>query len=52
VVRCRKIDEHIYHVALHFDLIDSETQDKIMACCFELQRRYLRLRVQVQNTVA
>ena len=52
VVRCQKIDEYIYHVALHFDLIDSETQDKIMACCFELQRRCLRLRVQVQNTVA
>lgn len=51
VVRCQKINDHTYHVALHFDLIDSETQDKIMACCFELQRRYLRLRVQVQNTV-
>ncbi|MBM9537392.1 PilZ domain-containing protein [Desulfobulbus alkaliphilus] len=49
VVRCRKINDQMYHVALHFDLIDSESQDKIMACCFELQRRYLRLRVRVQN---
>jgi len=52
VVRCVKIEDNIYHVALHFDLIDSESQDKIMACCFELQRRYLRLRVQVRNKVA
>lgn len=49
VVRCRKIEETLYHVALHFDLIDSESQDKIMACCFELQRRYLRMRVQLEN---
>ncbi len=49
VVRCRKIEENLYHVALHFDSIDSESQDKIMACCFELQRRNLRMRVQVRN---
>jgi c-di-GMP-binding flagellar brake protein YcgR len=49
VVRCRKIVESFYHVALHFDSIDSESQDKIMACCFELQRRHLRMRVQVRN---
>jgi hypothetical protein len=48
VVRCRKIDEHLYHAALHFDEIDSESQDKIMACCFELQRRYLRMRVRLE----
>jgi c-di-GMP-binding flagellar brake protein YcgR len=49
VVRCRKIEEHLYHVALHFDLIDSDSQDKIMACCFELQRKYLRMRVQIAS---
>ncbi len=49
VVRCRKVEESLYHVALHFDSIDSESQDKIMACCFELQRRHLRMRVQVGN---
>jgi len=49
VVRCRKLEENLYHVALHFDSIDSESQDKIMACCFELQRRNLRMRVQVRN---
>jgi len=49
VVRCRKIDEQFYHIALHFDEIDSESQDKIMACCFELQRRYLRMRVRLES---
>ncbi len=49
VVRCRKIEEGLYHAALHFDLIDSESQDKIMACCFELQRRYLRMRVSLER---
>jgi len=49
VVRCRKVNEGLYHVALHFDSIDSESQDKIMACCFELQRRHLRMRVQIRN---
>ncbi|WP_157469825.1 PilZ domain-containing protein [Desulfobulbus elongatus] len=49
VVRCRKIEAHLYHIALHFDEIDSESQDKIMACCFELQRRYLRMRVRLES---
>nr|WP_321468872.1 PilZ domain-containing protein [uncultured Desulfobulbus sp.] len=49
VVRCKKIEEGLYHTALHFDMIDSESQDKIMACCFELQRRYLRLRVSLRQ---
>lgn len=49
VVRCSKINEELYHIAIHFDLIDSENQDKIMACCFELQRRYLRMRVRLES---
>jgi len=49
VVRCRKIEECLYHTALHFDEIDPESQDKIMACCFELQRRYLRMRVRLES---
>ncbi len=36
-------------MALAFDAIDPESQDKIMACCFELQRRQLRMRVLVRN---
>ena len=49
VVRCHKIENELYHVGLHFDSIDSESQDKIMACCFEIQRRHLRMRVEVKN---
>ncbi len=50
VVRCQKIQEDLYHIALHFDVIAPEDQDKIMACCFELQRRYLRMRVQLRGS--
>jgi len=49
VVRSRKIHEGRYEVALHFDTIDSEDRDRIMACCFETQRRHLRLKVQIKN---
>ena len=49
VVRTKKIRKGRYHVALHFDLIDSDTRDRIMACCFDIQRKHLRLRVQVKD---
>ena len=49
VVRCQQVGADIFHVALQFDIIDPESQDKIMACCFELQRRQLRMRVLVSN---
>ena len=49
VVRCKKIGEELYHIAFHFDAIDSESQDKIMACCFEIQRQGLRMRVKVRQ---
>lgn len=49
VVRCTEINKETYHVGLHFDAIDSESQDKIMACCFAIQRQHLRMRVEVQN---
>lgn len=49
VARCQQVGEETFHVALHFDVIDPESQDKIMACCFELQRRQLRMRVLVRN---
>lgn len=50
VVRCRKIHDELYHIGLHFDALTSEDRDKIMASCFELQRKHLRMKVQVQNT--
>lgn len=49
VVRCKKIGEELYHVGLHFDSIDSDSQDKIMACCFEIQRQGLRMQVNVRK---
>ncbi len=49
VVRSSKITDHQYQVALHFDQIKSEDRDRIMACCFEIQRKHLRLKVQVKN---
>ncbi len=49
VVRCKRIGEELYHVGLQFDSIDSESQDKIMACCFEIQRQGLRMRVKVRK---
>jgi len=49
VVRSRKIRQGQYQVALHFDTIDSEDRDRIMACCFEIQRKHLRLKIQIKN---
>ena len=49
VVRCRQVGAETFYVALAFDAIDPESQDKIMACCFEIQRRQLRMRVLVRN---
>jgi c-di-GMP-binding flagellar brake protein YcgR len=49
VVRSREIGENQYQVALHFDTIDADDRDRIMACCFEIQRKHLRLKVQIKN---
>jgi len=50
VIRMRKIADDQHHTALHFTQIEPEDRDRIMACCFEIQRKHLRLRVQVTNT--
>ena len=49
VVRTKKISDDQYQVGLHFDQINAEDRDRIMACCFEIQRKHLRLKVQVKN---
>lgn len=49
VVRIRKLEDNKYQIALHFDQIMPEDRDRIMACCFEIQRKHLRLKVQVKN---
>lgn len=45
VIRSYRLRQNKYQVAFHFDSIDSDTQDKIIACCFEFQRRNLRSKV-------
>ena len=49
VARCEKIEEAMYLVGLHFDVLSSDDRDKIMGSCFELQRKHLRMKVQVKN---
>lgn len=50
VVRSKKVSDKQYYIALHFDQIEAEDRDRIMACCFEIQRKHLRLKVQVKNS--
>ncbi|WP_028579330.1 PilZ domain-containing protein [Desulfogranum japonicum] len=49
VVRCKKNSDSQYQIALHFDNIAIEEQDRIIGSCLELQRKQLRMKVQVQN---
>jgi hypothetical protein len=46
-VRAQELEEGQHQVAFHFDQIDDEDRDKIIGCCLVLQRKSLRLRVQV-----
>lgn len=48
-VRTQKISDKQYEVAYHFDDITTEDRDKIIGCCLILQRRLLRLKVQVKE---
>ena len=49
VVRTQKLKDNQYKIALRFDQISPEDRDRIMACCFEIQRKHLRLKVQVKQ---
>ena len=49
VVRTKKTAHNQYQIGLHFDQIAPEDRDRIMACCFEIQRKHLRLNIQVKN---
>lgn len=46
-VRMQQQNDGRYEVAYHFDDISSEDRDKIIGCCLVLQRKLLRLKVQV-----
>jgi hypothetical protein len=48
-VRTHQIDEYRWETAYHFRNISSEDRDRIIGCCFEIQRRLLRLKVDVTN---
>ena len=48
-VRREQINEDQWDVAFRFDDISDEDRDKIIGCCLIIQRRLLRLKVQVRN---
>jgi hypothetical protein len=48
-VRTHRLNDNRYEVAYHFDDISMEDRDKIIGCCLVLQRKLLRLKVQVKN---
>jgi hypothetical protein len=48
-VRAHQVDEHQWETAYHFQNISSEDRDRIIGCCLEIQRRLLRLKVDVTN---
>lgn len=46
-IRMQQLDDGQCEVAYHFDDISIEDRDKIIGCCLVLQRKILRLKVQV-----
>jgi hypothetical protein len=44
-VRSFQVDDQQWDIAFHFQDISMEDRDRIVACCLDLQRRLLRLRV-------
>lgn len=48
-VRSQQVGDNQFDVAYHFDDISTEDRDKIIGCCLIIQRRLLRLKVQVKN---
>lgn len=48
-VRTLKIRDDHYEVAYHFDDISTEDRDRIIGCCLIIQRKLLRLKVQVKD---
>lgn len=48
-VRTIKVSEDQYDAAYHFEDILSEDRDRIIGCCLQIQRKLLRLKVQVKN---
>ncbi len=49
-VRVQQLYDGRFEVAYHFDDITTEDRDKIIGCCLVIQRKMLRLKVNVQKT--
>lgn len=50
-VRARQLKDGRYEVAYHFDDISTEDRDRIIGCCLVIQRKMLRLKVQVKDNI-
>jgi len=48
-VRSQQIENDQWETAYHFQDISSEDRDRIIGCCLEIQRLFLRLKVDVAN---
>jgi len=48
-VRSQQLHDGRFEVAYHFDDITTEDRDKIIGCCLVIQRKMLRLKVQVKD---
>ena len=48
-VRTTQVSDDQWDVAYQFDDIEDEDRDKIIGCCLVIQRRLLRLKVQVRD---
>lgn len=48
-VRTQKIEDDQWETAYHFQDISSEDRDRIIGYCLEIQRRFLRLKVEEAN---
>lgn len=48
-IRSRELPDGRHEVAYHFDDISTEDRDKIIGCCLIIQRKLLRLKVQVKD---
>jgi c-di-GMP-binding flagellar brake protein YcgR len=47
VVRVQRLKKTKYQVAFQFDKVDAKTQDRIIACCMQQQRKQLRDKIRV-----
>ena len=48
-VRSQQIENDQWETAYHFQDISSDDRDRIIGCCLEIQRQFLRLKVDVAN---